>query len=365
MKIAYAIARPVALDATLEVRGFTALLGVSGSGKTSLLRALAGLLPARGTPWEGAPPQRRPVGYLPQGYALFPHLCAWRNVAFALDGPRAERYREALGLLARMGLAEVAARHPRELSGGQQQRVALARALARRPQLLLLDEPTSALDAVTRDGVLAELIELIRAAGVPALAATHDPHLAMMADHVALLADGRIVQQGTATEVFTHPVSFTAARLVGIRNLFTADVIARDANHLILDCDGQRFEALAPSSLGEVEQVGVAIRAEAVVPVSDASGMAGEVLATRAEGLMTRVMLAVGSLRLEALLPVAPDARAVRVGDRRCFTVHPRHVQVFELDARAKIGLCVPLPRPVAKPAAPARNLAAATARHY
>ncbi|HWZ49211.1 MAG TPA: ABC transporter ATP-binding protein, partial [Herbaspirillum sp.] len=206
MRIDYRIDSPVQLNATFEVEGFTVLLGQSGEGKTTLLRAIAGLLPAQGEPFGGLPPQHRAVGYLPQGYALFPHLRAWENVAFAL--PRSPRRREqALELLARVRLVEVADHYPTALSGGQQQRVALARALARKPLLLLLDEPTSALDAATRDEVMAELISEVHDFGLPTLAVSHDPHLAMLADRVAVMSERRIVQQGSPSEVLARPNS--------------------------------------------------------------------------------------------------------------------------------------------------------------
>ncbi len=310
----------------LEVDGFTALLGVSGSGKTSLLKAIAGLLPAQGTPWHGRPPQARPVGYLPQGYALFPHLRTWQNAAFALDGTRHERYRSAVALLARVGLSGMETRHPRELSGGQQQRVALARALARQPRLLLLDEPTSALDATTRDDLMDELVGLVRKAGMPALAATHDPNLAMMADSVALLAGGRIVQQGRPAEVFFRPVNRVAARLVGIRNVFTANVIARDGPWVTLSCGGQSLRARAPNGGDDASQIGVAIRSEALIPAPAGGGIVGEVIALRAEGLLTRATLVIGNLRLEALLPPGP---APSVGERLWVTAAPEHVHLF------------------------------------
>lgn len=329
MQIRYRLAQPVPLDATLEVEGFTALLGISGSGKTSLLKAIAGLLPAQGTPWDGLPPRARRVGYLPQGYALFPHLRTWQNVAFALDGTHWDRYREAAALLARVGLSGMETRYPRELSGGQQQRVALARALAHRPQLLLLDEPTSALDAITRDDLMDELAGLVRGTGMPALAATHDPKLAAMADSVALLADGRIVQQGTPAEVFSRPANRAAARLVGIRNVFTADVTARDGQWLTLSRAGLSLRVRAIDGIGAARHVGVAIRAEALSPVPAGGRLAGEVVALRPEGLQVRVALAVGNLRLEALLP--PGATA-RLGERMTVTAAPEHIHLFALD---------------------------------
>src|SRR5215210_1636261 len=202
MRIHYLINYPIRMEASLDVDGFTVLLGQSGEGKTTLLRAIAGLLPAEGEPFGGLPPQHRAVGYLPQGYALFPHLRAWENVAFALRrGP--QRRAQALELLARVRLVDVADHYPTALSGGQQQRVALARALARKPQLLLLDEPTSALDAATRDEVMAELISEMHELGLPTLAVSHDPHLAALADRVAVMSGRRIVQQGTPAEVLS------------------------------------------------------------------------------------------------------------------------------------------------------------------
>ena len=217
MRIDYRIEQPVRLHARFDVEGFTVLLGASGEGKSLLLRAIAGLLPAHGEPFGGLPPQRRAVGYLPQGHALFPHLRAWENVAFALRGPR--RREQAMAWLQRVDMAGLAERWPASLSGGQQQRVALARALARRPRLLLLDEPTSALDPATRDDVLAELIAEVHEAGIPALAVSHDPALAAIADRLVLMHGRRIVQVGTPAQVHAQPVIGAAARLLGLRNV--------------------------------------------------------------------------------------------------------------------------------------------------
>jgi molybdate transport system ATP-binding protein len=220
---------PIALELELAVApGETlALVGPSGAGKTSVLRAVAGLLrPADGhvacgdetwldtTARVDVPPERRGCGYLFQEYALFPHLSAWRNVGFGL--PRAGRRERAVALLGRFGLAERADAAVRSLSGGERQRVALARALARQPRALLLDEPLSALDSRTRARASRELAAMLRDAAVPALLVTHDfGEAALLGDRVAVLDAGRVVQEGTARSLAAAPASAFVADLTG------------------------------------------------------------------------------------------------------------------------------------------------------
>ena len=220
---------PLALDVdlTVEPGECLALVGPSGAGKTSVLRAIAGLLePERGRVSCGeqvwldtvagtrVPPEQRGCGYLFQEYALFPHLSAWRNVAYGL--PREGRRQRAHELLERFGLGGRGEARPHELSGGERQRVALARALARRPRVLLLDEPLSALDARTRAGASRELAATLRDAGVPALLVTHDfNEAALLGDRVAVLDAGRIVQEGSARELAAAPASAFVADLTG------------------------------------------------------------------------------------------------------------------------------------------------------
>jgi molybdate transport system ATP-binding protein len=220
---------PLALAVELNVEpGETlALAGPSGAGKTSVLRAIAGLLrPARGRVGCGGetwldtasgvnlPPERRGCGYLFQEYALFPHLNAWRNVGYGL--PRAGRRERAHELLERFGLAAKGDARPHELSGGERQRVALARALARRPRALLLDEPLSALDARTRARASRELASTLREAGVPALLVTHDfGEASLLGDRVAVLDAGHVVQQGKPGELAAAPASAFVADLTG------------------------------------------------------------------------------------------------------------------------------------------------------
>jgi molybdate transport system ATP-binding protein len=196
-----------------------ALAGPSGAGKTTVLRLIAGIAQPRsgriqcdGDLWLDTargirrPAERRRCGYVFQHYALFPHLRAWRNVAYGMPRSGPDRREAALALLARFGLEGRAEARPAELSGGERQRVALARALAARPQALLLDEPLAALDASTRLGASRELAGILRAAGVPVLLVTHDfAEAALLGDEIAILEDGHVVQQGSATQLAERP----------------------------------------------------------------------------------------------------------------------------------------------------------------
>lgn len=222
----------LSLDVALEVPsgGCLALAGPSGAGKTTVLRAVAGLvrpdegrIACGGETWldtargRALPPERRHCGYLFQDYALFGHLSAWRNVAYGLTAlPRAQRRPRALELLERFGVAQLADRRPGSLSGGERQRVALARALAARPRALLLDEALSALDARSRGRAARELVRLLGELEVPVLLVTHDfAEAASLGDEVAVLDGGRIVQQGPAAELAARPASGFVADFTG------------------------------------------------------------------------------------------------------------------------------------------------------
>jgi len=227
--------RPVLEGVNLEVPAgsLTAVLGLSGCGKTTLLRVIAGFERAeRGTISLAGrtlddghtylPTERRGIGYVPQEGALFPHLSVEANVGFSLS--RAERRGKTVtALLEMVGIAPLAERLPHQLSGGEQQRVALARALARRPHALLLDEPFSSLDASLRVRVREEVHALLREQGVTTVLVTHDQEEALsLADSVAVLRDGKIVQQGSPAELYEQPVDEPLARFLGAVNLLDA-----------------------------------------------------------------------------------------------------------------------------------------------
>ena len=232
----------VALDAVslgLHAGRITCLLGPSGCGKSTLLRLLAGLEPVDAgeieadgqvisAPGRIVPPEVRNIGLVFQDFALFPHLDVAQNVAFGLDKlDRKARRARALELLDRFKLAHRADAWPHTLSGGEQQRVAIARALAREPAALLLDEPFSGLDGDLKAEVRHVVLSGLRAAKAAILIVTHDPEEAMLvADDLALMSAGRLLQTGSPQDCYLNPVSIAAARLLGPANLVPAEVRA-------------------------------------------------------------------------------------------------------------------------------------------
>lgn len=226
------------VDLDVSAGELVAVLGPSGSGKTSLLHAVAGFIPLTGGSIELAgtlvsdlarvvPPEDRTVGVVFQQHALWPHLTVGETVAFPLGSGRSEGVVD--GLLEQLGIGHLAGRRPHELSGGEQQRVSLARAMARRPVLFLFDEPTAHLDVPLRSALLDDLDRQRRAAGTPALYATHDASEALaLADRIALLDEGVIIQIGTPEAVYERPVDVRAARLTGPASIVPAESIAGD-----------------------------------------------------------------------------------------------------------------------------------------
>jgi molybdate transport system ATP-binding protein len=261
------------LHATVEVAPgeVLAVLGPNGAGKSTLLRAVAGLLaidsgsirlgdrplddPARGV---FVAPEQRGIGVVFQDHRLFPHLRVVDNVAF---GPRSRGVHRAVARstarewLARLGLTDLAHRHPRQLSGGQAQRVALARALAASPGALLLDEPLAALDVQTRAEVQGELREHLDAYAGPTVLITHDPLEALLlATRIVVLEHGEVVQHGTPAEISSRPVTRYVAQLVGMnlyRGSALAGVVRLDGGGLLAVsdvADGRVLVAVRPSA---------------------------------------------------------------------------------------------------------------------
>ena len=251
-------------DFTLDVAwsagdGVAGLFGPSGAGKTLTLQCLAGLIrPDAGRIVVGGrvlfdaalgvdlPPQQRRVGYVFQGYALFPHLTVADNVAFGLrDRPRVERARRVADVVQRLGLGGLEGRYPRELSGGERQRVALGRALAIEPALLLLDEPLSALDAPLRRALRDELRALLSEVGTAAVVVTHDfTEAYRLADRIVVYDGGRVVQSAPRAELLWQPASESVARIMGIPNVLQGTVIKATPDRIQLRWRGQTLEAV-------------------------------------------------------------------------------------------------------------------------
>ncbi len=281
----------------MQAGSLTAVLGLSGCGKTTLLRVIAGFERAeRGsvslaghTLDDGhtyVPPEKRGIGYVPQEGALFPHLSVEANVAFGL--PRRERSGSTVGdLLEMVGIAALGKRLPHQLSGGEQQRVALARALARRPLALLLDEPFSSLDASLRSHVRDEVHGLLREQGVTTVLVTHDQEEALsLADTVAVLRDGRIVQQGPPSELYELPADQELAGFLGAVNVIDAEFRNGTARTRLGELALRDGAGASGSGLVMVrpEQIEVTAREPIAERVDGTAGMPGEVQECRYYG---------------------------------------------------------------------------------
>ena len=304
------------LDLDVPAGSFTAILGPSGSGKTTLLRLLAGFDQAdAGTitigqrvvdgPGCHVPPERRRIGYVPQEGGLFPHLTVAGNVGFGLPA-RQRRGARTDELLAAVGLAGLGGRYPHQLSGGQQQRVALARALAIEPEVVLLDEPFASLDAHMRASVRADVQQICRTAGTTAVLVTHDQDEALsMADRIAVLRDGKIVQYAAPQDVYMRPADPALARFVGDANLLDgklADGAAVDTILGRLPLEPAAVRSAAGSASGN-DLVTVLIRPEQLELV--ATGLTGDT----ASGCLPGQVVACEYYGHDAVVRVRPDGK--------------------------------------------------------
>jgi len=277
------------LDLRVEPGELVALLGPSGCGKTTTLRLVAGFLkPEAGEIWIGdrclsspatvIPPERRRMAMIFQSYALWPHMTVDQNVAYGLrfgGAPKADRERRVRDILRAVQLEGYGGRYPGELSGGQQQRVAVARALVVEPEILLLDEPLSNLDANLREEMRFEIRRLHELFGITTLYVTHDQAEAMViSDRVAVLQHGRVVQIGTAQELFDRPRTRFVAEFIGRTNLI--DGVAEETNSVVR---GALRLRVAAGELRRGEAVAISIRPHQIElrpPTTSPAGGDGE-----------------------------------------------------------------------------------------
>jgi iron(III) transport system ATP-binding protein len=257
-------------EVTLDVAPgkLVTLLGPSGCGKTTTLRMIAGFeSPDAGRIVIGGQDvtrvmvNERGIGFVFQNYALFPHLSVFENVAYGLrvrKEPAREVARRVGEVLALVGLAGYERQQPHQLSGGEQQRVALARAIVIRPRVLLFDEPLSNLDATLRVAMRAEIQSLQQALSITAVYVTHDQEEAMaISDRIAVMDAGRIVQEGTAEELYASPASEFVARFIGRTNLLSGHVLAASGSRVEVEALGRRFTVPAA---GIAPSAGTAVR---------------------------------------------------------------------------------------------------------
>ena len=256
--------RAVVDDVSLQILPgqVTCLLGPSGCGKSTTLRMIAGVeMQDSGTIHVDGklicdtvfrvPPERREIGLMFQDFALFPHLSVADNVGYGLRGSKASKRARVEELLERVDLKRFIDGYPHQLSGGEQQRVALARALAPRPRIMLMDEPFSGLDNRLRDGIRDETLSILKEEDTAVLLVTHEPDEAMrMADEIALMRDGKIVQQGAPYNVYTRPVDRAAVSFFSDANVLHADVTGALA-HTAARAVVERARFMGNESLGE------------------------------------------------------------------------------------------------------------------
>jgi iron(III) transport system ATP-binding protein len=307
------------------------LLGSSGSGKSSALRVIAGLeRPTSGRitiqdsvvagDGQHVEPERRHVGMVFQDFALFPHLTIKANVGFGIrHADRGQAETTVMALLRDVGLADRADRYPHMLSGGERQRVALARALAPKPSILLMDEPFSSLDPRLRDQVREQTVDLLRRTGTTTVLVTHDPVEAMrVADRIGALSQGRLVQFGTAADIYQRPCSPQMACVFGHVNSVEGAV----ENGAVLTPLGA-FPVAAEAPSGPAI---VCVRPQHLRLETGGPGVRAIVTGVTCVGDVTEVQLRVNDLRLVARVP---DRAAFEVGDDPRVCVDPSRLFVF------------------------------------
>jgi molybdate transport system ATP-binding protein len=353
-------------ELTLASSGVTVLFGSSGAGKTTVLRCLAGLEhPDAGSirwqheVWWDAEKRlclsarARQVGFVPQDYALFPHLSVASNIAYGLQGlSRIERIQRLDQAIRWLDLTGLEARYPGELSGGEQQRVALARAMVRRPRLLLLDEPLAALDSPTRARLRDDLRRILLQCAIPTVLVTHDRFEALsLGDALVVMDRGRIVQHGPVQAVFNQPASAAVAALLAIETIQCGHVLEVKQDLVSVGLGKARLTAVAPE-LPPAHEVFVCIRAEDVSVVRDLAfqgsprnQLPAVVRSTRGEGSMVRVELDCGFPLVALLTRRACEELELRPSDQVLALIKAPHIHLIARPDRNPTDNCYDCPK--------------------
>ncbi|MEO0589348.1 MAG: ABC transporter ATP-binding protein [Pseudomonadota bacterium] len=341
--IAHAYGAPGQSEHALEDVSFTAasgeitcLLGASGCGKSTLLNLAAGLLPLQqgrialdgetlAEPGASPSPEARPVGLVFQDGALFPHMTLAKNIAFGLPG---ERHDEIEGWLERVGLAGLGTRYPHQLSGGQQQRAALARAMAPEPQVLLMDEPFASVDIVLRRSLRRECRMLLRERQATTILVTHDPDEALdIADRIAVMEAGRIIQFGTPQELYNAPQAASVGAIFGGAQIVRAQAKSGGYESAFGFWPGACVYGDGAGSVGEADAVDLLVQARALRLDPDRDGLS--VRDVHPLGARSRVLLRHESgAELTAEVPQSAGDH-IRPGMRYRVSPDPASVRAF------------------------------------
>ena len=330
------------VDLTIRDGEYLVVLGPSGAGKTTLLRTIAGLLdPDRGRiRMDGRDVTRlaadvRQAAFMPQTYSLFQHLTVWGNTTFSpsVKGwPESDRDVLAREMLSMVHLIDRAESYPRELSGGMQQRCALARALAADAEVLLLDEPLRALDARLRIELRSELRSLIRHVGTTTVHVTHDQEEALVvADRIAVLRNGQLVEVGPAEGVYSNPSSPFVANFLGEMNFFEAESFPAEGASVRLVAGGTNLAAPAKEGLSGRVLAGIRAEVCGVLPQEWGAGQGVEGVVRRRLFMGRRISLEidVAGMGLLKAKPLTANARWAKEGDPVFMTLPAAHILLF------------------------------------
>jgi len=252
------------------------LLGPSGGGKTTLLRSIGGFIrPDSGTVQikgknvDNLPPDKRPTSMVFQGFALFPHMTVYENIGYGLKLRSVEKsiiHDRVIKMMDLVGLSGLSDRKPHELSGGQQQRVQLARALILENDVLLLDEPLSALDAQLRKDMCIELKRLQKTVGISFVHVTHNQEEAMsVADRIAIIADGEMVEQGSPKEIYSNPKKKFTAEFIGEKNILNGVVIDFNKSKILVNIEKDEIEVANNNyTIAKNQEISLSIKSESI-----------------------------------------------------------------------------------------------------